>query len=175
MTNARDGQRAKVYDAEQLVRRVFDRADEHGVRALELLGSHITLPIERRFGSVESVQLYVDKVLALNWVRAQWDRASATVSVRARAGERAAHYENATATIAVPLHSSGSAWALRELVVLHELAHHLEPLDSGFAPHGPEFVERYLELVSEIIGGEAGFLLRTTMLECGVRIGAPRP
>lgn len=171
MTTARDSQRAKVYDAEQLVRQVFDRADEHNVRELELLGSHITLPGERKFASVESVQTYVDMVLALNWVRAQWDRAAVGVAVRPRAGQRAAHYESVVSTIAVPLHVSGSAWALRELVVLHELAHHLEPQESGFAPHGPEFVGRYLELVGEIIGGEAGFLLRTTMLECGVRVG----
>ena len=166
---ARDTQRSKVYDAETLVRTVFDRADEHGMRELELLGSHITLPIERKFASIESVQTYVDKVLGLNWVRAQWVRASTPITVRARAGHGAAHYEEGV--LAVPLHVAGSAWALRELVVLHELAHHLEPADSTAAPHGPEFVGRYLELVGEIIGGEAAFLLRATYLDSGVQLG----
>ncbi|MFE3191356.1 TIGR04338 family metallohydrolase [Nocardia sp. NPDC059240] len=166
----RDAQRSQVYDAEGLVRGMFDRADEFGLRTVELHGSNITLPIERRFASVESVQAYADRVLALNWVRAQWDRASAPVTVRARAGARAAHYESAGAVLAVPLHGSGTAWALRELVILHELAHHLDPELAETAAHGPEFCARYLELVDGIIGPEAALLMRTTMYSCGVRI-----
>ncbi|WP_227997645.1 TIGR04338 family metallohydrolase [Nocardia australiensis] len=167
----RDTQRAKVYDAEQLVRGVFDRADEHGNRTVELYGSHLTLPIERRFASVGSVQTYAEKVLGLNWVREQWDRALAPVRVRSRAGASAAHYEAADAVLAVPLHTGGSAWALRELVVLHELTHHLESDPESVAPHGPEFCLRYVELVDGVIGPEAALLLRTTMAGCGVRLG----
>ncbi|MFC9996552.1 TIGR04338 family metallohydrolase [Nocardia sp. NPDC127526] len=175
----RDSQRSRVYDAEQLVRRMFDRADEFGARTIEMHGSNLTLPIERRFGSVESVQTYVDRVLALNWVRAHWDRAAEPVTVRARAGAEAAHYEVEGAVLAVPLRSVNrpdsvvhrrNAWALRELVILHELAHHLEPARSETAAHGPEFCARYLDLVDGIIGPEAALLLRTTMYSCGVRI-----
>ncbi|MEU2037976.1 TIGR04338 family metallohydrolase [Nocardia niwae] len=168
---ARDSQRAKVYDAEQLVRGVFDRADEHGVRTVELYGSQLTLPIERRFASVASVQSYTDKVLALNWIRARWERAAVAVRVRSRAGATAAHYEAAGNVLAVPLHTGGTAWALRELVILHELAHHLESAPESVAAHGPEFCDRYVELVDGVVGPEAGLLLRTTMLGCGVRIG----
>ncbi|MFQ6329720.1 TIGR04338 family metallohydrolase [Nocardia sp. CWNU-33] len=167
----RDSQRAKVYDAEQLVRGVFDRADEHGNRTVELYGSHLTLPIERRFATVDSVQTYADKVLGLNWVRAQWDRAEVAVRVRSRAGTTAAHYEVEDAVLAVPLHTGGTAWALRELVVLHELTHHLEPAPASVAPHGPEFCSRYLDLVDGVIGPEAALVLRATMLGCGVRLG----
>ncbi|MEV6096562.1 TIGR04338 family metallohydrolase [Nocardia sp. NPDC051981] len=166
----RDAQRSRVYDAEGLVRGMFDRADEFGARTVEVHGSHLTLPIERRFASVESVQAYVDRVLALNWVRARWDGAARPVTVRARAGAQAAHYETAGSVLAVPLHAHGTAWALRELVILHELAHHLEPERSGVAPHGPEFCGRYLELTDGVIGPEAALLLRTTMYSCGVRI-----
>ncbi|MEC3914303.1 TIGR04338 family metallohydrolase [Nocardia sp. CDC160] len=166
----RDAQRSQVYDAEGLVRGMFDRADEFGARTVELHGSHLTLPIERRFASVESVQTYVDRVLALNWVLAQWDRAKVAVTVRTRSGAKAAHYESDGAVLAVPLHTGGTAWALRELVILHELAHHLEPELADVAPHGPEFCARYLELVDGVIGPEAALLLRTTMYSCGVRI-----
>ncbi|WP_454199912.1 TIGR04338 family metallohydrolase [Nocardia sp. Marseille-Q1738] len=166
----RDSQRAKVYDAEQLVRGVFDRADEHGARTVELYGSHLTLPIERRFASVESVQSYADKVLALNWVRSRWERAATPVRVRARGGVTAAHYEAAEAVLAVPLHTGGTAWALRELVILHELAHHLESAPAAVAAHGPEFCDRYVELVDGVVGPEAALLLRATMLGCGVRL-----
>ncbi|WP_405178805.1 TIGR04338 family metallohydrolase [Nocardia sp. NBC_01377] len=169
--SVRDTQRAKVYDAERLVRAMFDRADESGSRTVEIHGSGITLPIERRFASVESVQVYADKVLALNWIRAQWDRASFPIRVRSRAGAAAAHYEAAGAVLAVPLHTGGTAWALRELVVLHELAHHLEPAAVALASHGPEFCTRYVELVDGVIGPEAALVLRTALLGCGVRFG----
>lgn len=165
----RDIQRAKVYDAEQLVRGVFDRAQEFGHRTVEVYGSQLTLPVERRFASVESVQSYVDKVLALNWVRAQWDRAAAPVRVRARAGASAAHYEPVDAVLAVPLHTGATAWALRELVVLHELAHHLALADE--VAHGPEFCTRYVEVVDGVIGPEAALLVRATFAGCGVRFG----
>ncbi|NEW46086.1 TIGR04338 family metallohydrolase [Nocardia cyriacigeorgica] len=164
----RDTQRAKVYDAEQLVRGAFDRADEFGNRTVEVFGSQITLPVERRFASVDSVQSYCDRVLALNWVAAQWSRASSPVRVRTRAGTTAAHYEADGAVLAVPLHTGGAAWALRELVVLHELTHHLEPQPRECAPHGPEFCSRYVELVDGVIGPEAALLLRGTMIGCGV-------
>ncbi|QIS23363.1 TIGR04338 family metallohydrolase [Nocardia terpenica] len=169
--SVRDTQRARVYDAEGLVRRMFDRADEVGVRTVELHGSHITLPIERRFASVDSVQTYADRVLALNWVRARWARATAALTVRARAGTTAAHYESTRAVLAVPTHTGGTAWALRELVILHELAHHLEPPGPDLAPHGPEFCSRYVDLVDGIIGPEAALVLRTTLLGCGAKLG----
>ncbi|MBO0853018.1 MAG: TIGR04338 family metallohydrolase [Nocardia sp.] len=171
MVTERDSQRSRVYDAEGLVRRIFDRAEESGARTVELHGSRITLPVERKFASVDSVQSYADRVLALNWVRAQWDRATAPITVRPRAGTAAAHYETGRAVLAVPERGGGSGWALRELVILHELAHHLQPADVPWAPHGPQFCARYLELVDGIIGPEAALLLRTTLYDCGARIG----
>ncbi|NMD63144.1 TIGR04338 family metallohydrolase [Rhodococcus sp. ACPA4] len=162
----RDKQQSAVYEAETLVRTMFDRADQRGTRSVEVLGSTITLPVERKFGSVESVRTYCEQVLALNWVGETWPRATVSVMVRARAGNTAAHYSNDT--IAVPEDRDGR-WALRELVVLHELAHHLGNPDSDEASHGPEFVDRYLTLVDEIIGPEAAFVLRAMFLAGGVR------
>jgi len=156
-----DTGRSRVYAAEAQVRALFDSADEHGVRTVHTHGSALELPVERRFASVESLQAYIDAALALNWVRAQWPRAATAVRVRARRGQGGAHYEARPPVIAVPLH----AWALRELVVLHELAHHLVwGTDDG---HGPVYVTCYTELVSEIVGPEAGFVLRTALHEAG--------
>lgn len=165
MTRIRDTRKSAVYESESMVRRMFDLADERGIRTVEVGGSHLTLPVERRFASIESVQRYVDSVLALGWVRDRWPRAAVPVRVRTRAGNTAAHYENDCATIALPAHHANHAWAFRELVVLHELAHHLDPqdLDDPTEPaHGAEFVERLLTLVGEIIGPEAAFALRIT-------------
>lgn len=167
----RDSQRSKVYEAEASVRLMFDRADERNLRTVDILGSTLTLPIERKFASLDSVQRYVDSVLKLNWIREAWPLAGAVVHVRERAGAGASHYERDTHTIALPLHRRNEAWALRELVLLHELAHHFEPDEPDASSHGGQFVDRYILLVSEIIGQEAGFVLRTTMLEAGVKIG----
>ncbi|MFI9537238.1 TIGR04338 family metallohydrolase [Nocardia fusca] len=172
----RDTQRARVYDAEQLVRSVFDRAAEFGQRTVEVHGSRLTLPVERKFASVDSVQQYCDRVLALGWVVATWERAGVPIRVRARAGNIAAHYESGQAVLAVPLHAETSArgrtaWALRELVVLHELAHHLEPRPEAVAAHGPDFCSRYVDLADGVIGPEAGLLLRLTFHDSGVRLG----
>ncbi|WP_415971712.1 TIGR04338 family metallohydrolase [Rhodococcus sp. 077-4] len=169
MSRPRDTQRSAVYDAEQMVRIMFDRAEERDNRVVEVLGSQLTLPVERKFASLASVQTYVDAVLALDWVPATWPDAGRTVTVRARSGSAAAHYESDTATVAVPLHRGNRAWALRELVVLHELAHHFA--DENEQQHGGAFVDRYITLVGEIIGSEAGFVLRAMMAENGVRIG----
>lgn len=165
MTKLRDSRRSAVYEAESIVRRMIDRADERGLRTVEVAGSHVTLPVERRFASIESVQEYVDAVLALDWVRARWERASVRVRVRARAGNAAAHYERDSATIAVPEHRRNTAWAFRELVILHELAHHLDPQDpddATEAAHGPAFVDRFLTLAGEIVGPEVAFVLRAS-------------
>ncbi|WP_416382995.1 TIGR04338 family metallohydrolase [Nocardia flavorosea] len=173
----RDSQRAKVYEAEQLVRAVFDRAGEFEHRTVEIHGSRLTLPVERKFASVESVQEYCDRVLRLKWVAAQWERSSTPIRVRARAGTAAAHYEQAGAVLAVPVstpkpaRSTGTGWALRELVVLHEIAHHLDPDPVTEAAHGPRFCGRYIDLVEGVIGPEASLLLRITLHDCGVRVG----
>lgn len=175
MNSVRDSQRGKVYDAEQLVRAVFDRTAGSGQRTVEVHGSRLTLPVERKFASVESVQAYCDRVLRLNWVAAKWERAAAPIRVRARVGTGAAHYESVHGVLAVPVHGDcprrdGAPWALRELVVLHEIAHHLESRPDAVAAHGPEFGGRYVELVEGVLGPEAGFLLRITMHDSGVRL-----
>lgn len=168
-------QRSRVYSAEALVRRVYDQADRTDCRALTVHGSTITLPIERRFAALDSIQRYVDAVLGLNWVRAAWPaRSAVAVTVRERRGQASAHYERAGTTIAIPPREHNRAWAMREFVVLHELAHHLASDTTG-APHGPEFAGRMSTLVTEIVGPEAGFLLTTTLRESGVRIGSAAP
>jgi putative metallohydrolase (TIGR04338 family) len=163
----RDSQRARVYAAEAQVARLIDvRLDYPTV---QLFGSEVVVPDDRKFGDLESVQRYVDAVVGLNWVTKQWPIATRLpVKVRARVGATRAHYERETATIAIPSFEVGGGWALRELVVLHELAHHLTAAEVSM--HGPQFVTNLLLLVSELLGPEAEFLLRTTYLENQVRM-----
>jgi len=163
----RDFQRAKVYDAEHLVHRIFDRSAEYPV--IEVAGSHLTLPVERRFGTIDAVQRYVEGVLALGWIRSTWDRAALPVHVRERAGAAQAHYQRVGSVMAVPGYRAGSGWALRELVILHELSHHLAP-DIEVA-HGGVFVDRMITLIDGVIGPETALLLRVTMADVGVDVG----
>jgi putative metallohydrolase (TIGR04338 family) len=171
----RDDQRARVYAAEQFVRTLFDRVHGHGNGTVEFFGANITLPPEARFASVDSVRHYVDDVLAHPSVQKRWP-AVEPLTVRARRGVTAAHYEydGTVATIAVPerAHSPSlrspreTTWALRELVVLHEIAHHVCRSEPA---HGPEFVATFCELTEAVMGAEVGHVLRVVYAKEGVR------
>lgn len=163
--SSRDAQRSRVYAAEEFVRTLFDRAAQHSSRAVDFFGEQITLPPEGRFASVDSVQRYVDSVLSLPAVAQRWPD-SPPVLVRARQAATAAHYENAAgaAAIAVP---AGERWAMRELVLLHEIAHHLG--DGAGPAHGPAFVAAFCALAEAVMGPEAGHVLRVVYAKEGVR------
>lgn len=162
-----DSQRSRVYAAERELEFILANGG-----TIEHFGSTFTLPAERKFGNVDSVAPYLRKVLAFAPV-ARLPRASVPVTVRERRGNTLAHYERDTSTIAIPPYGLGSktqqGWALRETLVLHELAHHLCPdSDPG---HGPVFVAHELYLVEHVIGPEAAHLLRVSCYEHNVKIG----
>jgi len=157
--NVRDSQRSKVYAAEEFVRTLFDRAAQHGSRVVDFFGTQLTLPPEARFGSLAATQRYVDDVLVHLGV-------ARPLTVRPRRGVTAAHYERSGdgAAIAVPDHRGG--WALRELVVLHEIAHHLCDAEP---PHGPEFTSTFCAVAGAVMGPEVAHVLRVVYLKEGVR------
>jgi putative metallohydrolase (TIGR04338 family) len=142
----RDNDRAKVYAAESEVELFLSRPGT----TLELHGSTIAVPDERKFGRVEDVQRYVNAALE------HVGKEIFPVTVRARKGEKKAHYSRIKSEIAVP----ENAFGLRETTVLHELAHHLTPLGFVVAAHGPEFRSVMTELMGKCLGPEAQFLLR---------------
>jgi putative metallohydrolase (TIGR04338 family) len=153
----RDNDQSKVYAGEYQLQQMMDRANDYRNPApeVELLGTKMRLPMERKFVSVESIQNYVDMVMELPGVcEGPFVHKTWTVTVRARKGTTKAHYCNGV--IAIPLGLGGqSKWALRELVVLHELAHHLSP--DG---HGPQFRFAFATLVSLAMAPEVGLALR---------------
>ena len=109
--SSRDTQRSRVYAAEEFVRTLFDRAAGHSSRSIDFFGAQITLPPEARFASVDSVQRYIDSVLALPAVAARWPQSPA-VAVRARRAATAAHYENTGGAGVI-------AWDERRSIRLH--------------------------------------------------------
>lgn len=164
--NGRDTQRSRVYAAESFVRKLFDHAAQRSSRTVEFFGEQITLPPEARFASLESVQRYVDEVLTMPAV-VELGPSRGSVVVRARRAATAAHYENdGHGVIAVP-DRLGGTWALRELVVLHEVAHHVCGPDGP--PHGPRFVATFCALAGAVMGPEVGHVLRVVYAKEGVR------
>ncbi|CAJ1586445.1 TIGR04338 family metallohydrolase [[Mycobacterium] wendilense] len=162
----RDSQRSKVYAAEQFVRTMFDRAAQHHSRAIDFFGTALTLPPEARFASVESVQRYVDQVLSMPAVRQRWGPVVAALTVRPRQGNTAAHYESGDGGAAIAVPEQTSRWALRELVLLHEISHHLCPAEPA---HGAEFTATFTTLAEVVMGPEVGHVLRVVYAKEGMR------
>lgn len=152
----RDSQREKVYQAEYRLRDLFDTAERIGNPVVELDGIRLTLPPEARFATVEDVQTYCSRVTDLI--------GAYPVHVRRRAGATKAHYE-AGGIIAVPDDLLG--WAKREIVVLHELSHHLATGDR----HGPGFVGTFTDLLSTVMGPEVGLAYRLLCSHSGAKEG----
>jgi putative metallohydrolase (TIGR04338 family) len=151
----RDNDKAKVYAGEHRLQEMLDRANAYRNPApdVELFGTTVRLPVERKFASVESIQDYVDTILALDAVQ-EISGVTKPVVVRPRKGSTKAHYE--AGTIAIPMGLAGrSKWALREVVVLHELAHHL-----AHDGHGPRFRYALAKLLEIAMAPEVGFVLQ---------------
>ena len=148
MRTTRDSQRARVYAAEEAWALRLDAA-RLGARRSVVAGSSLTLPPELRFGSREDAQAYADHHAG----------GLPPVTLRRRKGQAAAHYE-APGEIALPLPRYGEPWALRETVLLHELAHHVDFHRHGTTDHGPSYTACMLELVARALGEEAAFALR---------------
>lgn len=158
---SRDNDKSLVYEAEFAVRDLTERGG-----TIEVHGNRMTAPIERRFSNISTVQDYVNKVLALNWVKAAWPNAG-PIEVVYRKGDKFATYGGGRIKIN---DSREGMWALREIVVLHEMAHHFARGDA----HGVKFRQAFLTLIEEIIGAEIAWLLRIEYAERGLSVTAPK-
>jgi putative metallohydrolase (TIGR04338 family) len=145
---SRDSQRSRVYAAEEAWALRLDAA-RRGARKAVVGGSTITLPEELRFGTLEDAQRYADHHVT----------GLPPVVLRARKGQGAAHW-SPPGDVALPVPRHGEPWALRETVLLHELAHHVAFHTHGVADHGPSYTACMLDLVARALGEEAAFALR---------------
>jgi len=155
----RDSRRSAAYEVEDRWSALLDNG---GV--LDFFGSRLTLPVQRRFGTIAAMQMYVDWVLTHPDV-VQHVGALPPATVRERAGQTRAHYEPTSSTIAIPLESG---WAARESVLLHEIAHHVMARDNT-AWHGTSYTSAMLTLVNCALGPEAALVLRAGYEDAGIR------
>lgn len=165
----RDAQRARVYRAEDAWAARLDAA-RLGAPQATLAGSSVLLPAERRFGRLEEATSYASRVLALDDVVAAFGRIGPP-ALRVRAGMRAAHWEP-PGVIAVPVPVHGEPWALRESVLLHELAHHVGETTGRSDRHHPPYPAILLRLVAAALGPEAELALQIAYGHERVEVGA---
>ena len=165
----RDGQRARVYRAEDAWAARLDAARIGAVLAT-VAGSSLLLPPERRLGSLSAAEDYCARVLALPEVLARAGVLAAP-ALRTRRGARVAHWEP-PGVIALPVPVHGEPWALRETVLLHELAHHVGELAGLARGHRPPFPAVVLLLVQAVLGEQAAFALRVDYGHERVQIGS---
>lgn len=143
------------YDAEHEVEFILRQGG-----TTDFYGSMLTLPEVRKFGNLESVKSYVDKVYHFMGY-------TNPPKVRRRRGDKKAHYELTTHTIAIPDHrGSRHSWAMDECTVLHEVAHALTP----FHGHDEHFCSQLVHLYNKIIGPEAGLLLAAAFDARGITV-----
>lgn len=180
----RDRGRSAVYAAEDQIARLLERGGE-----VDFYGSKLQVPLQRHFGNLESVEAYLDALRDLTWGYGDTPRPRIVPS----RSEHSAKWQ-APNTIRVP---DSSRWAMTEMVILHEYAHHVthhvaSHSRSGFesrgwtgtgpevssgtgiekmAGHGREFRQVFLDLVSNAIGAEARLLLTAALDQTGVGAG----
>ena len=164
----RDAQRARVYRAEDAWAALLDAARQGAVLAT-VGGSAVTLPAERRLGSLDAAEAYCRRVLALPPVAAVAGELEPPV-LRPRRGVRSAHWEP-PGVVALPVPRHGEPWALRETVVLHELAHHVGERTGRTRGHRPPYPALLLHLVEAVLGPEAALALRVHYGEERVEVG----
>jgi len=151
-----DTDRSAVYDAEALVAGMVDRGAE-----VRFHGTRLIPEPDRRFGQVADIDRY------LRWVRAHsWGYPETPAPVvRERRGTAKAAWES-PGTIAVP----DAAWARRELVVLHEYAHHAvwHTAAPGDTRHSAQFCRVLADLVRNAVGPSTGLLLTDAFFGAGL-------
>lgn len=157
-----------LYKAEFAVREVLDQvAASEDPFTITVAGSSLVIPLERKFGRVEDVQTYVDLCCHVLGHRAvPRVRKSHGNSKHAHGGGWLNEIDLPTAETHAAGKGKHTNWALREIVVLHELAHCI----TRAGGHGPEFAGTFLKLIKEFMGTETWLLAVSTFDAAGVDI-----
>lgn len=160
-----DPDKHATYDAEHMLASWLDAVSPQ-TRTVNCLGATFQPEDEVKFTDPDAVQTYVDRVLDhLRRNGHSYDGQEHTaVTVKARRGAKAAEYANAVITI--PPREIGGAWSLRETVVLHEIAHHLDT--SGGPAHGARFRATLVRLLENIGSPVTAHLLQGAYAERGL-------
>lgn len=181
-----DPEQETTYAAEDLVLAWLDETSfETGEVSVTLTrhGARQTVTfrpeIEPRFGAPAEARDFVDQVLTR--LQAQTRRfgsnyrgreARPVKVVRSRKVKQA-EYQNGV--MKLPDRNTGGVWALRGMVVLHELAHHLNTGVDGLIidNHGEGFRATFIQVLDDIGWTETAAMLREAYREMGLDRDAP--
>lgn len=133
-----------------------------------------TPEVEPRFSRPDEVRGFVDKVMGRLQQQARQSgtvfrgREHKPVTVMAHTGWKKATYRSGL--ILLPERERGGAWALRGLVVLHELAHHLNTGVDGaiIDAHGEGFRTTFVRLLESLGWVEIAAMLREAYRQAGL-------
>lgn len=137
MKKPRDSQRARLYRAER------GRLGEPSVHAPPTM-------------TMTEIRRWVGRLTRSSWWRRRFPGCR-YIAVRDGRGRRSAAGQNCGHFGVIKL----PRWARNPLVVLHEVAHAVQPRRT--AAHGPEFARIYLDLVRRWIGPRTAVRLNTAM------------
>lgn len=164
-----DIQKQNVYDAEHAYIIYMDMAadSDSGMVQAKIAGSTMTVSMDRKFSDLEAVQRYVDTLTSSAYVMSKFPSlAGVNIVVDPRLSSRS-YYQSIGHKITLAGAKKSGRWAMREFVVLHELAH---AATRNIGGHGPEFVAAFVELVECAISPEVAYALKMSMYEAGCKI-----
>ena len=154
-----DSERQRVYAAEDAWSKVLDRGG-----AVDFFGSRFIVPTQRILGDLRALRQTAQAWLSSQECRA-WYPSCGPLEIRDRKGQMRAHYEP-TAVIAIPVQS---AWACRESVLAHEVAHHLS-WSTHEVPHDRHFRLAMTRVAEIAFGPQAAVLLRASYDGAGLAV-----
>ncbi len=141
----RDADRSAVYAAEDLLTALLDRGG-----TVDFHGSLLEVPRQRHFAALSDVGDYLTAIRSQPWGCGH----TPAPRLRVRRGTTRAHW-SAPVEIALP----DTDWAMSEMVVLHEYAHHVTWHDTGRADHAGGFRDTMSALVGAALSPAAALVL----------------
>lgn len=172
------GQAQRVYAVESAIHDLLNQASDTGIRDHRVFGTDYVLPQERRFGSLESVHSYVDQLTGLRSFYAEFG-SIATPQVKPSSKNAQGEWNHPSATgdtIYMAPHGGGISTHLREMRVLHELAHSIDVQVSqreGTKSHGhsAEWVDIFLRLIVVAMDDEMfATMFKYMLMDNGVKL-----
>jgi putative metallohydrolase (TIGR04338 family) len=149
-----DSRRSILYAAESIAIDMVDRGAE-----VAFHGSRLTPDNDRKFGQVADVERYLTSLRSQTWAYPDVP----APHVRVRKGAAKATWQ-APGTIALP----DAAWARRELIVLHEYAHHVRWHTAADPSHGSGFCRVLADLIRNAVGPATGLLFMDAFHRAGL-------
>ena len=140
------------------MRQVCEQAEKSG-GWVEFMGVELHLAQERWFSSTEDIEKYLGGCYRSKWYKrvCPVSLRPVVITVKTHAAHFQANYDYDATMRFPPFPRIGVNEMHRELVVLHELAHHVTPLK--YPGHGAEFAGNFLYMVQQKLGPEYGALL----------------